>query len=198
MGPRLEHSPSVLLTGAQPFQQWVIAPRATSGGIIDDNSAWSERFEGNNSTVFTDGVPYSGSTFTPTELSILLSEDSYEPNDSRWSATNVSLPFSRNALSIDQDNESDYYKITVPAWRVLKIDLDFAHSAGNVNVALYNSSGSLITSSTSATNDEYISRYMGLGGTYYVRVYGSGSGSCNRYDLDIWSEPLVLQWQPVR
>ena len=51
----------------------------------------------------------------------------------------------------------------------------------------------IFTSSTSTTNGEYISRYTGSGGTYYVRVYGSGSGSCNRYDLDIWTE--IGRWR---
>ncbi|MCB1740140.1 MAG: zinc-dependent metalloprotease [Gammaproteobacteria bacterium] len=161
------------------------------GGIIDDNGAWNERFEGNNAVVFTNGVPYVGNTFTPTQLTILLSEDSYEPNDSRFAATSVSLPFVRNQLSIDQDNESDYYRVTVPPWRVLKVDAGFTHSAGNINLAVYNSSGTLVASSTGTGNGESISKYL-ASGTYYVRVHGSGSGSCNRYDINIRTEPLFI------
>ena len=154
------------------------------GGIIDDNGAWSERFENNNSVAFTDGVAFTGSSYTPTPLTILLSEDAYENNDSRAAAATIPVPFFSSNLSIDQDFENDYYRIAIGRTLTLEIDALFSSSLGNINLQLLNASGSVLASSTSTTSNESITRTL-TAGTYYVRVYGSGTGSCNNYSLDI-------------
>ncbi len=156
------------------------------GGIVDYNGAWTERYEGNNAVIFTNGDPYvgSGNNFQPDALTILLAEDSYEPNDSRAAAPTISLPFSENGLTIDQDAENDYFRMVVSQAGTIDVHVDFAHSLGNVNLALYSSGGSLLASSLSTTNDESLS-YHAQPGTYYVRVWGTGTGSCNHYDIDV-------------
>lgn len=154
------------------------------GGIIDDNSAWSERFEGNNNVTFTNGLAFSGSTYTPTSLNIRLSEDAYENNDTRGAAATIPVPFFSSSLSIDQDFENDYYRIVLSRTLTLEIDALFSSSLGNINMQLLNSSGGVLASSTSTTSNESITRTLNAG-TYYVRVYGSGTGSCNNYSLEI-------------
>ncbi|MFK8014731.1 MAG: pre-peptidase C-terminal domain-containing protein [Gammaproteobacteria bacterium] len=154
------------------------------GGIIDDNGAWSERFEGNNSVAFTNGVAFTGSAYTPTPLTIRLAEDAYEGNDTRGTAAAIPIPFFSSNLSIDQDFENDYYRITLNRTLTIDIDALFTGSLGNVNLQLLNSSGSVLASSSSTTSNESITRTLNAG-TYYVRVYGSGTGSCNNYTLDI-------------
>ena len=48
---------------------------------------------------------------------------------------------------------------------------------------LQSSGGSVLASATTTTSNESIT-YEGLSpGTYYIRVYGSGTGSCNSYSL---------------
>lgn len=154
------------------------------GGIVDDNGAYAERFEGNNATVFTNGVPFSGQTFVPTPLNILLREDTLEPNDSQGAARTISLPFSNSSLSIDTDNEQDWYRFTVSGNGQVVINVNFTHSLGNINLDLRNSSGTVLQSSTSTTNNESITRTL-TAGTYYARVYGSGGGSCNKYSMNV-------------
>ncbi len=155
------------------------------GGIIDDNAAWAERYENNNAVTFTNGVAYTGSTYTPTSLTILLAEDAYEPNDSTGAAPTISLPFSASNLSIDQDLESDYYRVVVPGSGTFSISATFSDSLGDINLRLLNSSGTTLASSLSTTNNESITYNVtsAAGGTYYIRVYGWGSGSCNKYSL---------------
>jgi hypothetical protein len=167
------------------------------GGIIDNNAAWAERFEGNNNVTFTDGVPYTGSSFTPTPLTILLAEDTFEQNDTFGTAANISVPFFRSDLCIDTDGENDYYRFSIGADGTLDLGVFFSHSTGDIDLALLNSAGTTLASSTSTTNNESIVRHVGTG-TYYVRVYGFGNGSCNRYTLDIefTPDPGVLSVSP--
>ncbi len=155
------------------------------GGIIDDNSAYSERFEGNNAVLFTNGVPFSGSSAVPTPLNITLREDFYEPNDSRPAAPLISLPFFNSNLSIDTDFENDYYRFTTPGAGQIRITTTFTHSLGNINLQLQNSVGTVVASSAGTTNTESINFNVSAAGTYYVRVYGSGAGSCNKYSLNV-------------
>ena len=56
-------------------------------------------------------------------------------------------------------------------------------------MSLYNSAGSYVTGSFSTTSNE--SLYIGglAAGTYYIRVFGSGTGSCNKYALAVNTLP---------
>lgn len=160
------------------------------GGIIDDNNQHAERYESNNAVPFTNGVPYTGTSFTPTPLTIQLARDPYEPNDARASAPLISLPFSRNDLSIDTDQESDFFRLSLGTPGTLSISSGFSHASGDVDVSLLDSSGTAIASSASTSNNESIQRSVAAG-TYYVQVYGFGSGSCNRYSLSVQLAPVA-------
>lgn len=153
-----------------------------AGAIVDPDDDWSERFEGNNNQVMTDGVPFTGTSFIPTPLTIQLGEDPDEPNDSRFSSTSISLPYSQSGLTIDQDSESDYYEFTLTEERKILALLNFEHANGDVELELQNSSGVVQANSTSSTDGEVIAKVLDAG-TYHLRVYGDGAGSCNRYNL---------------
>ncbi len=155
------------------------------GGIIDDNGATAERFEGNNAVLFTNGVPFSGTSPLPTPLSISLREDTLEPNDTFGTARLITLPFSSSSLSIDADFENDYYRFSVPGAGQISISTTFTHSLGDVDIQLLNSVGGVVASSGGTGNSESINFNVSAAGTYYLRVYGFGSGSCNRYSLNI-------------
>jgi hypothetical protein len=155
------------------------------GGIIDDNGVYSERFEGNNAVNFTNGVPFSGTSFVPTALNINLAEDAREPNDSRAAASLVSLPFSAGNLNIDADFENDYYRFTTPGAGQISVSATFTHSLGNIDLQLQNSVGTVLAGSAGTGNTESIHFDVSGAGTYYVRAFGNGSGSCNRYSLNV-------------
>jgi hypothetical protein len=154
------------------------------GGIIDNDEVWAERFEGNNSVAFTDGVPFTGTNYTPTPLTIRLSEDLFENNDSAATAEPVSVPFSFSNLTIDDDDEEDWYLIVLPVATTIDIDVLFDHSSGNIDIELMSQTLIGIADSSSNTDNESISAAVEAG-NYYVRVRGVGSGSCNTYTLNI-------------
>ena len=160
-----------------------------AGAIVDPDDDWSERFEGNNSVVMTNGVPYTGTTFVPTPLNIRLAEDAQEPNNYRFQSTNVSLPFSQNNLTVDEDSESDFYEFTLSEERKVIAMAIFDHSNGDIEMELQNASGSTQASSTTSNDNEIIAGVLAPG-TYHLKVYGDGAGSCNRYNL------LVLAADP--
>jgi len=154
------------------------------GGVIDNRDDWNERFEGNNAVVFTDGVPFTGQAFTPTPLAILLAEDIYEQNDTLATAADIAVPFFDDGLGIDSDEENDYYRLDLTNSGTLDIAVVFSHAAGDIDLELLDANGVLLQSATSATDNESIAREV-VAGTYHVRVFGFGEGSCNQYALDI-------------
>jgi Calx-beta domain-containing protein/pre-peptidase len=146
------------------------------GGIIDDNNAHAERFEGNNAVAFSNSSP------DPQPFTILLERDSLEPNDSFVTARAITLPFSNGNLTIDADVEQDFYRFTLTQPSRVSIAVSFTHAAGDVDIDLRNGSDVVLQSSTSTTNTESLVRDLEPG-TYYIRVYGFGAGSCNRYAM---------------
>ncbi len=101
------------------------------------------------------------------------------------------MPFNAN-LSIDQDMESDYYRFTTSGFfSNVSATITFTHANGDVDLQLLNSAGTVIASSTGVSNSESISRWVGAG-TYYLRVYGYSTGSCNRYTINATATPLII------
>lgn len=154
------------------------------GGIIDDNDAWVERFEGNNAVTFTDGVAFTDTSFTPTPLSILLAQDSFEPNDSLAAASAISLPFSNSDLNIDEDLQEDFYGFNLSCGLRVDANVEFSHASGNIDLELRSSGNQVVGSSTSNTDDESVTVDLSAG-SYAARVFGSGAGSCNRYAMSV-------------
>ena len=154
------------------------------GGIIDDNNAYAERFEGNNAVAFSNGAP------DPQPFSILLERDSLEPDDTFATARAISLPFSHGNLNLDSDADQDFYKFTLAQQSDVSVAVSFTHAAGDIDMDLRNSSNTVLQASTSTSNAETINRTLAPG-TYYVRVYGFGAGSCNRYSMTASATPFV-------
>ena len=151
------------------------------GGIIDDDDAWPERYEGNNAVAFTDGVAFTGTNYTPTPLSILLAQDAFEPNDSYAGASPVALPFSNSALNIDEDLQEDFYGFDLSCGLQVDADLTFSHATGNIDLELQQN-GAPVATSYSTTDNESITTDLPTG-DYAARVFGVDAGSCNRYEM---------------
>ena len=112
--------------------------------------------------------------------------DFFEPNDS-ISAVRVVEPTIIYALGACPSDD-DWYGVMAGAGDTLAVTAFFDHPEGNVDLALYDSAGQLITSATSTTDDETISETVTSGGLHYVHVYltsDSGSYTGNAYELSI-------------
>ena len=104
-------------------------------------------------------------------------DDSYEENDTR--STAYFLP--TNYVYAYQYDD-DWYEIYVPSSDpYLGIVLNFVDDDGDIDVELYDSSGTAVASSIGVSDSEEIYYDTGYGGTYYIRVYLADMG--NWYEL---------------
>jgi len=135
---------------------------------------------------------YGGNTYDLWWDDLPTGDDRYEENDVYTSAYDLSSYentwLSGMTYGLGVQSDYDYYQISIsPGEELLAVSLSFSHSAGNINLALYDSVGNFIKSSTSLTDDEYIDLLLATSGTYYLRVYGANAG--NIYDL--WWDDLA-------
>jgi hypothetical protein len=137
-----------------------------------------------------------------------LTEDAYEENDTLETAWHPGYNWERkylaniNGFGIQADD--DWYRIDVDPGSVrIQVDCQFTHANGDINIALYDSTGTFLTESNSVTDDEFIDYPISSGGTYYIKVSYGNAG--NTYDLwwndlseDIYEENDTLEtaWHP--
>ncbi len=116
---------------------------------------------------------------------LTFSEDNYEENDARAAAFDLTGNERRslsklNGTGIQKDE--DWYRISADADTVeLRVSATFSHDDGDIDLALYNATGSMIRRSISSTDNESITYPNPAPGDYYVRLYYGNEG--NEYDL---------------
>jgi hypothetical protein len=96
-----------------------------------------------------------------------------ELNDTRQHATPLS-PSPMNGYVCD---DPDVYSILVNNGADLTVDLDFDHDDGDLDLALYQSNGTLVAASDTATDDEQIVATDLTYDRYYIEVYGYDGAS---------------------
>jgi hypothetical protein len=100
---------------------------------------------------------------------------------------------------INRQFDDDWYRIDVaPGFENLTVDLSFNNNEGDIDLALYDANGTLVRSSTSATDNEQISMVVPNPGTYYIKAYYGDTG--NEYELQWLSSPtqtVELQLEPL-
>ncbi|MDA3924770.1 MAG: hypothetical protein PF904_08745 [Kiritimatiellae bacterium] len=116
-------------------------------------------------------------------------EDDYEPNDT-WQTAYSNLPPNQWLSSIYGAGVAEYFdffEINVPEGPdTISVECTFTHADGNIQLELYSGTGSYITGIDTADNNETLANISISGqGTYYIRVYSTGS-SRNPYDL-LWT-----------
>jgi len=114
-------------------------------------------------------------------------DDKYEPNDRRQAAYDLSGDMNRALELINgrgKQWDDDWYKITVDSYELLvEITCDFEDMFGNIDMQLIDISDSVLCTSNSDDDDEFISWIVPSSGIYYIKIYGADSG--NDYDL-LW------------
>jgi hypothetical protein len=120
------------------------------------------------------------------QMHLVCFHDDLEPNNDFGNAVSITAG-QLVGLQICSGDE-DFYAFDVPAGQVISTTIDFAHEAGNLDMALYGPDFSLLAESTSLDDGEMISHPSTESGTYYLQVYGVDLAA-NRYNL-------VLDWQP--
>lgn len=112
-------------------------------------------------------------------------DDNYEEIDNMISIQNFSSIEGIWLITINGiGTQADYdqYKIQITSGSLsLVVDLTFLNSQGNIDLAIYDSIGTLIANSVLITVNELIDYILPSNGTYYILVYGADANKT--YDL---------------
>ncbi len=123
-------------------------------------------------------------TYYDMTVTIIPTEDAFEPNDVAASATTLTNYGTYNWLAA---LDEDWYRISVPEDYTLVVDISFINAIGDLDLYLYNSYNFVtpINSSTSGFNNwERVSYRTFSTDFYYIRVVLS-SGTPTHYDLTL-------------
>ena len=119
-------------------------------------------------------------------------DDTDEPNNTAAQSTFFSTENSSTsrAFRLCPANE-DWFRINVASGTFLRIDAQFRHLQGNIDLQLYLDDGTtLISESVSLTDNERLEIEAGTDRTYLLRVFGRPPASTAiSYQLDISREP---------
>lgn len=118
-------------------------------------------------------------------------DDAFENNDTRQTATPVTLPYDQPTLS-SCPNDDDWYSFPLAQGAQVQVDALFFHSIGstymgNIDISLYNPSGGFLAASATQTDNEKITYTATITGTHYVSVhlFGATPAIGNGYRLQI-------------
>lgn len=116
----------------------------------------------------------------------VIPPDTLESNNSTGAATQLTgEQQSFSGLNIHNSSDTDYFKLTSRGSGAGTFSIQFSNSAGNLDLQLLNSSGSVIASSTSTGNSESITHGLSVDTVYYVKVIGSGGATNGNYSLTV-------------
>lgn len=129
---------------------------------------------------------YSLSSTRMTDPDMCCIDDPGEDDDTRTSARSVSFRprgISEEATFSGQicSGDDDYVRIPMSGPGRIEVRVAFTHSAGDLDIELYDPSGVRIARSASSTNDESLTRDVAGGGTYVLRIFGF-LGVSNSYE----------------
>jgi len=127
--------------------------------------------------------------FDNVELIVNLPDDIYEENDALGAAydlgdlTGVGAGTSYACAMVDAN---DYYATTnLGLGDTLVVNIDFDHAFGNIDMELIApDTSTVVSTSTTATDNEGISYPVGIAGTYYIRVYRTAV-TYSSYDMTV-------------
>lgn len=147
-----------------------------------------------------DDLPYDlfWETFEP-------EDDIFEENDSRYSAYDLSgyegylLTDFNNGGGVLKDE--DWYEVYITDEnKRLFVDLYFDDSDGDIELEVYNSSGTRVAYSHSSSDDETLDLMLPTAGRYFIRVYTTFSSDYDAsplYDL-VWATERTAPWYEER
>jgi hypothetical protein len=126
-------------------------------------------------------------------------DDAYENNDTFGTANNLgTLTAPRTINALVMADSADWFRFTTSATGASSsnVSISFQNSQGNLQLALYNSSGALISSSLGTGSSESVSLNGLAAGTYYVDIFGASGTTNPNYSLTI-SPPATTTTPPT-
>jgi hypothetical protein len=112
--------------------------------------------------------------------------DRYEANDSFATAKNLGKFNStgQTGLTLHSSTDSDYFRFNVAKSGTFNVGAIFSHSAGNIDLEIYDSQRRLIVGANSTSDNESITLNLASNVDYFIRVF-SPNGSPNSYELSV-------------
>lgn len=112
--------------------------------------------------------------------------DRFEINDSFDAAASFGVGDRvESDLTIDAPFDDDYYLWMPGAGGPARVSINFQHSTGDVDLALYSSDRQFLAASTSTADVETIAFTAVAGRSYYIRVYGFSGARQWNYALTV-------------
>ena len=116
--------------------------------------------------------------------------DQYEPYSNYMNGSTPSITINGSSIfaNVYSQGDVDYYKVSVTANKTLLMHLTNVPSGCNYELALLNSSGTVVKSANDGGSgaDEQINHQITTSGTYYIRVKSSNSTySASNYTLTL-------------
>ena len=135
------------------------------------------------------GVAALDATGSPITQSLDCPDDDFEDdNDTTQTATFSTIPFHREGLRACP-NDLDFYIFPLSSGDEIQIDAFFDHEEGNIQMSIFDQSGTFLTGATSTTDNEKVEFTAGVAGNYQVVVFlqppGLGTAPGNTYTLQV-------------
>src|SRR5262249_1709706 len=115
-------------------------------------------------------------------------DDAYENNDTFATANNLgTITAARTINSLVMADSADWFRFTTSATGTSSnnVSISFLNSQGNLQLPLYNSSGTQVALSQGTGNSESVSLNGLAAGTYYVDIFGASGATNPNYSLTI-------------
>ncbi|MCI0331719.1 MAG: pre-peptidase C-terminal domain-containing protein [Planctomycetes bacterium] len=174
-----------------------LSTTSTDSRLTINLSAGSRYFLGVTNYSSTTRGLYTFTIDGPTATTV--ADDAYENNDSFGAAYNLgTLTAARTVSSLKLADAEDWFRFTTSATgtSASSVSIGFQNSLGNLQLGLYNSAGTLLSTSATTGNTESISLSGRAAGTYYVRVYGNAGATNSNYSLTV-TPPTVVTPPPT-
>ena len=138
--------------------------------------------------IFPNNIPF---------YALAAGSDRFEMNNSRTTATGLGTLQGQaeySGLSIHQASDEDWFQFTTVAVGTAPhfVAATFNHAGGDLDLELYNQSGTKLASSNSASNEERISLQGLPAGTYFARVLGFNGATNTDYRLVLQTPTTVI------
>lgn len=114
------------------------------------------------------------------------SDDSYEENDTRATASDLGTPTGKFlATNLVMNDGNDWYKFTMgPGGSNDRVRIAFTHAQGDLGLRLYNAAGTQIGASLGSGDSETVSLNGLAAGTYFAQITGTPLRG-TRYSLEV-------------
>jgi hypothetical protein len=162
-------------------------PSNTDSRVTINLTAGTRYYVGITNYASTSRGSYSWSIDGPA-VTTTPTDDAYENNDGFSTAYNLgTLTTTRTVSSLVMADAADWFRFTTSATGTASntISITFQNSQGNLQLALYNSAGTLLATSAGTGNTETISLNGRAAGTYYVDIFGNSGATNPNYTLNV-------------